>query len=427
MEERENRREAAAALRVCYVGYVVQAAAVNLMPLLFGVFQQQFGLSYAMLSALVFVSFGVQILTDFLAVCFSKQLESRRTVVVAHGCCALGLILLGVLPMQLDQPFWGMVAAACVYSTGCGLIGVTVGALTDALPHPSGKAVLSLLHSFYCWGQVAVIALSTLLLRVLGEENWFVLPILWSILPLWNMICFSKVGFQGVDLQESSGPASSLLRARPFLLILVLMVCAGASETAISQWSSLFAEEGLGLPKVLGDLFGPCLFAACMGAGRVWHGLFSAKIALRRTLMAGAVLSGACYMLTALSPWPWLSLLACALCGVGAGLLWPGVLNLACVRFPGARTALFGMLEICGDVGSAVGPAATGVISEAAGTAGLPGLSAGLWAAAAFPLMMLPLLILWQKAQKPRLYKKAIDEKPPCGYNSSRYREELDR
>lgn len=206
MEERENRREAAAALRVCYVGYVVQAAAVNLMPLLFGVFQQQFGLSYAMLSALVFVSFGVQILTDFLAVCFSKQLESRRTVVVAHGCCALGLILLGVLPMQMDQPFWGMVAAACVYSTGCGLIGVTVGALTDALPHPSGKAVLSLLHSFYCWGQVAVIALSTLLLRVFGEENWFVLPILWSMLPLWNMICFSKVRLQGVDLQESSGP-----------------------------------------------------------------------------------------------------------------------------------------------------------------------------------------------------------------------------
>ncbi len=421
MKKTKRRGETSAALRACYRGYVVQAAAVNLMPLLFGVFQQRFGLSYGMLSALVFISFGVQIVTDLLAVCFSNRLECRCTVVVAHACCAAGLILLGVLPLRMSSPFLGMVLAAVVYSTGCGLIGVTVGALTDALPHPSGGAVLSLLHSFYCWGQVAVIALSTLLLRFLGNENWFVLPLLWSILPLYNMICFSKVQLEGVDLQQNAGSVSSLLRARSFAVILVLMFCAGAAETAMSQWSSLFAEQGLGLPKLMGDLFGPCLFAACMGAGRVWQGLSFREEQGGRILITGAVLCGICYMLTAFSPWPWLSLSACAVCGLGAGILWPGVLNLACARFPGAGTALFGILEICGDVGSAVGPAAAGFISETAG------LSAGLWAASLFPVLMPGLLLLWHKAQKPYSRKKAIDEKPLCGYNSSRYREELDR
>ena len=401
-------------LHACYWGYITQAIINNLAPLLFVIFQTRFAISLTLIGQLILLNFGVQLLTDLFAIKFVDKVGYRFAVVLAQACSALGLILLAALPNLLPSPYAGLMLAVVIYAFGGGLIEVLISPIVNALPGDAKASAMSLLHSFYCWGQVAVVLVSTLALHFMGDGMWPLLPLLWALIPLYNLFLFLRVPLAPMVSAEEKTPLRRLFTSRIFVIAMLLMLCAGASELAMSQWSSLFAEKGLGVPKVMGDLLGPCLFAILMGLGRVFYGIWGHKLRLRRVLMCSALLCVACYLVTVFSPWPVLSLLSCALCGLSVSLMWPGMLSLTAERYPAGGTAMFGVLALMGDLGCALGPWLAGLISDTAqaaprlmalgqtlGVAGEQlGLKCGLFAAAIFPLLMLGGLALMRGKQQ---------------------------
>lgn len=390
-------------LHACYLGFITQAIVNNLAPLCFVIFQNKFAISYSLIGQLVLVNFGTQLVTDILAVKFVDRIGHRRTMVIGHASIVVGFILLGTLPNILSNPYPGLVVAVMCYAVGGGIIEVMVSPIVDSLPSESKSSAMTLLHSFYCWGQVGVVLVTTLLIRLMGEEYWFVLPFLWLIIPLYNLFLFAKVPLMPPLPAEQKMPIRKLFSSRMFLLVLLMMLCAGASELTMSQWSSLFAEKGLQVPKVLGDLLGPCLFAIFMGIGRTIFGIMGDKLQTKKVLAMLSFLCIGCYLVTALSRLPILSLFSCALTGFSISLMWPGTFTLASNIFPNGGTAMFGLMAVFGDLGCSFGPWLAGVISDGAqklsSVVNLPifegftpdqiGLKSGLFIGALFPIIML--------------------------------------
>ncbi|MER6826930.1 MFS transporter [Streptosporangium sp. NPDC000563] len=397
--------------RACYTGYVTQAIVNNLAPLLFIVFQTRYQLPLEMLGRLVLLNFATQLVTDIVAVKFVDRTGYRVPLVLAHVLSALGLMLLAVAPAVSPSPYLGLCVAIVVYAVGGGLLEVLVSPVVDALPSPQeGKAAaMSLLHSFYCWGQVAVVAGSTLLLAWIGQDAWQVLPVAWALVPLVNMVAFLRVPLPATVPDEHRTSLRALFGAPAFAAALVLMLSAGAAELTMSQWSSLFAEEGLGVSKVWGDLAGPCLFAVLMGIGRIVYGLWGEKIPLVPAMASCGALATVCYLVVCLSSNPVVSLIGCAVCGLAVSLLWPGTFSLAAARFPLGGAAMFGVLAVFGDAGGAAGPWIAGAAADASAaadgflatlSAALPddggsGLRTGILVAAVFPITVVALTLAY--------------------------------
>lgn len=382
----------------CYIGYVVQAIINNLAPLLFLTFHRSFGISMERIGLLITINFGTQILVDFAAAKYVDRIGYRISIVAAHVLSAAGLIGLGVLPLHFKDPYMGLVIAMVCNAIGGGLIEVLVSPIVEAAPASGAKeAAMSLLHSFYCWGHVGVVALSTVGFQILGMDRWYVLPILWSAVPIVNILLFSQVPIRALVSEEEKLPAGKLLSQGSFWLFFALMLCAGASEQGMSQWASLFAEDGLGQSKMVGDLLGPCFFAVLMGCSRMFYGKFGDRLDLRKFMTGSAALCVVSYLLAVLMKNPFLALLGCGLCGLSVGIMWPGTFSLAAKGCPQGGTFLFGLLALAGDMGCAAGPELVSLVSGA-----FPdqGIKAGLAAAIVFPCMMLVLLRAGRKPSK---------------------------
>lgn len=371
-------------LRASYLGYVTQAIVNNFAPLLFLTFQSDFGTPLSQITLLVSVNFGVQLLTDLLASHYASRIGYRPLIVAAHLFAAVGLAGLGVLPNLFNSPFSGLLAAVCLTSVGGGLIEVLISPIVEACPTTHKSSTMSLLHSFYCWGHVFVVVISTLFFAILGIKNWRLLSFLWSILPLCNALYFCIVPLRTLEESGADIPARRLLQLRLFWIFVLLMVCAGAAEQAMSQWVSAFAEAGLGVSKAVGDLAGPCLFAVLMGTARLLHAKFGHSGKEARIMTLSAVGSACGFFIAAVSPLPVLSLLGCALCGLSAGVLWPCTFSLASRECSG-ETAMFALLALAGDLGCSVGPSLVGIVAAFSGG----NLRAGLCIAALFPILLL--------------------------------------
>lgn len=399
----------------CYRGYITQAIINNLAPLLFIIFQTNYQISYASLGQLVLVNFATQLLTDIWASRYADHYGYRKCMVAAHALCCIGLISLGILPFILPSPYIGLVISVMLYAIGGGLLEVIVSPIIEALPSDNKEASMSLLHSFYCWGQMLVVFLSTFLLWIIGRELWFLLPILWSLFPLYNLFQFLHVPLLTLVHEGHGMKLKELFSFPMFYLALLLMVCAGASELTMSQWSSLFAEKGLQLPKLYGDLLGPGLFALLMAIGRTIYGYLGDRLPLKLCLFGSSILCIASYLVTVFCPYPILSLFACSLCGLSVALMWPGTFSLTSATFPNGGTLLFGLLAVCGDLGCSFGPWLAGKISDYVQSGGPTlsiwmnaaldseqlGLRSGLLAAVIFPLLMAISLLIFHR-RKPR-------------------------
>ena len=415
MEKTQNFKSTVFA---CYRGYITQGIVNNLSPLFFVLFQNKFGISYSLISALILCNFVTQVITDMLSVKYVDRIGYRKSAVIAHALAFLGLVMQGTLPNVLPAPYVGLVLATIVNGVGGGLIEVIISPIVDSCPGDAKASAMSLLHSFYCWGQVGVVLITTLLLRLIGEDLWFIIPILWSLLPLYNLFRFLKVPLTPTVPEEEKTPLKTLFTSKIFLMALLLMLCAGASELAMSQWSSLFAERALGVTKVIGDLLGPCLFAVFMGIGRTIYGVWGEKIHLTGAMVFCAALCILCYLGTALFENPWLSLLSCALCGFSVSLMWPGTFSLTSAAYPKGGTAMFGILAVLGDVGCSVGPALMGAVSGAVSgnaniaasfpnlTADQFGLKSGMLFSAVFPASILIGVLLLTR------FHKSANKKP---------------
>lgn len=379
----------------CYRGYITQGIVNNLSPLFFVIFQDHFGIDYMLISALILCNFVTQVITDMLAVRYVDRIGMRRAAVLAHVLAFSGLAMQGILPNILPAPYIGLVIATVINGIGGGLIEVIISPIVDSCPGDAKASAMSLLHSFYCWGQVGVVLITTLLLRVIGEDLWYIIPLLWSLIPFYNLFSFLKVPLMPAIPEDEKTPLRTLLKSKIFLVAMLLMLCAGASELAMCQWSSLFAERALSVTKVMGDLMGPCLFAVLMGIGRTIFGIWGEKINLAHALMATAALCVLCYIGAGLFDNPILSLISCALCGISVSLMWPGTFSLVSAIYPKGGTAMFGTLAILGDVGCSVGPALFGAVSTAVANAAVNsasadqlGLKSGMLVSIIFPLFI---------------------------------------
>lgn len=393
----------------CYIGYITQAIGLNFTPILFTIFQEKFSLSFSELGSLIVMNFVTQIFTDIVSAKYVDRIGFRRAAVPSHILCALGLIFMFVLPSVLPDAYIALAIATIVYAIGGGMIEVVVSPIVDSLPSDDSSGAMSLLHSFYCWGQLGVVLLTTLALKIFGNDIWGVLALLWAVVPIVNVFNFLKVPLPETK-PETKTPVRRLISNRFFLLAMLLMVAAGAAEQVIAQWSSLFAQTGLKVDKVVGDILGPSLFAVFMIIGRTYYGVKSDKLDLRKTLILSSILCVVCYLITSLSPSPIISLAGCALTGLSVSLMWPGMLSFASENFPNGGAAMFGVLAIFGDLGCSVGPMLTGIISDTAqkvpsviGYASSLGLEieqltlkAGILSGIIFPVVMIVALMLFK-------------------------------
>lgn len=376
----------------CYTGYFVQAIINNLAPLFYVIFQEEFGINYTKISWLIMLNFITQLFVDIASVKVIAKLGYRTSIVLAHVCSAVGLLLLGNLPRAMDNHYIGLVIPIIIYATGSGLIEVLVSPIVEGLPLENKSGEMSLLHSFYCWGQMSVVLLTTVAIKLAGSENWIYAPMLWAIIPFINMFAFMRVPiFPPVPEGKDEMKVSELFRKKTFILLCVLMLCSGASELGMSQWASTFAEKSLGVDKLTGDLLGPCLFALLMASARVAFGILGDRIDVRKVLTFSAALCIASYLTVTLSSSPILSLIGCGLCGLSVATMWPGVFSFAAKIFPQGGTALFAMLAVFGDFGCAFGPWLAGVISDGIRASSLQfdPLKFGLLTLVVFPVTMI--------------------------------------
>lgn len=374
----------------CFTGYIVQAIVNNFAPLLFLTFAAQYGITLGRITALIAVNFGVQLSVDLISAFIADKIGYRRCIVAAHAFAAAGFVMMTILPEIID-PFAGLLAAVIVYAIGGGLLEVLVSPIVEALPTANKEKAMSMLHSFYCWGQAGVVLLSTAYFTVFGTNNWKLLALLWAVIPLVNMIVFTRVPILTLTDGDKGGMSlKELLGRSVFWLMALMMVASAACELSLSQWASAFAESGLGISKTAGDLAGPMFFALLMGSSRALYGKFGDRINLRAAMLASAALCLAAYLVTALSPNPLISLIGCGICGFSVGIMWPGSFSTAAASIRRGGTLMFGLLALAGDLGCSAGPAVVGFAAERAGG----DLGAGILAAAVFPALLIILLIL---------------------------------
>lgn len=380
------------------MGYFTQAILINFAPLLFITFRNEFGLSLAQLSVLIATNFATELIIDFLGTKYVSKIGYRRSVIIAQALSVIGLCMIPIMPKLMSNKFFALEIAMIFCGLGGGLIEVLISPIVEACPTKRKSAIMSMLHSFYCWGQMGVVLLSTIYFRTVGIENWEYLSLIWAIVPFIDLILFCFVPINTLVEESEESSFRDLVKQKIFWVFLVMMLCAGATELSMSQWASAFAEAGLGVEKWIGDLLGPCLFAVCMGTTRVFYAANSHKIGLKKGIFISAGICVVSYLIAVFSPIPIISLLGCTLCGVGSGMLWPGTYSIATNRMPKGGVPMFGLLALAGDLGCLTGPYLTGMMSTAFGG----NLKAGFLFSLIFPItLMVMVFILMKYFKKP--------------------------
>lgn len=388
----------------CFVGYIVQAIINNFVPLLFLTFESTYHIPLSQITMLITFNFGIQLLVDLLSAGFVDKIGYRASIMTAHILSAAGLLCLALLPELLPNAYTGLLISVMVYALGGGLLEVLVSPIVESCPTPNKEKTMSLLHSFYCWGHVGVVLFSTLFFKLFGIENWKILTGIWIIVPAVNAFVFAKAPIAPLVEEGEKGMSMlDLCKTKVFWLLMLMMVCAGASEQAVSQWASTFAERGLGVSKTIGDLAGPMAFAVLMGSARAFYGKFGDKIDLDRFMAGSGILCIIAYLCISLSPSPALSLVGCGICGLSVGIMWPGSFSKASALIRNGGTAMFALLALAGDLGCSGGPTLVGFVSSLASD----NLKKGTLAAIIFPTLLVVGIFL---LKKPTINSKNKDE-----------------
>ena len=381
-------------LIACYLGFITQAITANFAPLLFLTFHRTYQISLGRIAFISTAFFFTQLLIDLFCAKYVDKIGYRKSVVASEIFSAAGLIGLAFLPSLLPDPYVGIMISVIIYAMGSGLIEVLVSPIVEACPFDNKDSVMSLLHSFYCWGSVGVILLSTIFFAIFGIENWRIISCVWALIPLFNTFNFISCPIESLTEEGEGFSIRQLFHIPIFWIALILMVCAGASEISMAQWASAYVESALGISKNIGDIIGPCLFAIMMGISRFFYGKYGEKLDLMKFMIASGILCLICYLLAALAPLPFLNLIGCGLCGFSVGIMWPGTISIASQKIPLGGTAMFAFLAMAGDLGGSVGPGIVGLVTQAAND----NLKIGVLAGCVFPaVLVLSVLLLKRK------------------------------
>lgn len=374
----------------CYLGFITQAIAANFAPLLFLKFHNDYHISLGNIAWISTCFFFTQLLIDLFCARFVDKIGYRICVVASEVCAAAGLVGLAFLPEILPDPFVGILCSVILYAVGSGLIEVLCSPIIEACPFENKEATMSLLHSFYCWGAVGTILISTLFFLLFGMDSWKWLAVLWALIPAINVYNFATCPIEHLVEEDEGMKISELFQKPLFWIAICLMICSGASELAMAQWASAYTEAALGLSKALGDLAGPCMFAVTMGISRIIFGKYGDKMDLMKFMTASGILCVICYLLVALSASPVIGLIGCILCGFSVGIMWPGAISISSRKFPAGGTAMFALLAMAGDLGGSIGPGIVGRVTQSVGDNIQIGMGVGL----VFPLILLVMLFL---------------------------------
>lgn len=377
-----------------YIGYITQAVVNNFAPLLFLTFHEKLGISMDKIALLITINFGTQLILDFLSSKFVDKIGYRASVVGAHFFAALGMALMAFLPNLFG--FWGLCVSTVVYAIGGGVIEVVVSPIVEACPTEKKSATMSILHSFYCWGQAFTVLCSTAFFALFGVDNWHVMSLIWAVIPFFNAILFMFVPVYTLNGGEKSASHKKLFSTGVFWVLLLILACSGASELAMSQWASAFAESALDVSKSVGDVFGTCMFAVTMGISRVLYAKLSDRVSIERFMAVSSVLCIVSYLLASLGKSSVIALLGCALCGFSVGIMWPGTYSIAAKRIPSGGVSMFALLALAGDLGCSSGPGVVGVVSGMFDE----NLKIGLLAATIFPVLLIFGLFLLKRLRK---------------------------
>ena len=377
----------------CYLGFVTQAISANFVPLLFLTFCRTYGITYADIALIPLSFYITQLIVDFLCAKFVDRIGYRKSIIIAQITSGLGLAMLSFVPDICPKPFAGILLCVIVYAIGSGLIEVLCSPIIEACPFENKSSMMSLLHSFYCWGAVGTVALSTAFFVIFGTEHWRILACLWAVVPLYNVYNFAVCPIEPIVADGEGMTIRQLFKTGIFWLFVLLMVCAGASEIAMAQWASAFTESSLGVSKTAGDLLGPCGFAVFMGISRVLYGRYGEKVDLSRFMIISGILCLCSYLLAAFAHLPVLGLIGCMMCGFSVGIMWPGSISISSSKLPKGGTALFAFLALAGDVGGAAGPAIVGSISHLMGE----NIQAGILAGVCFPAILVIIVVILKK------------------------------
>ena len=381
-------------LIACYLGFITQAITANFAPLLFLTFHRTYQISLGRIAFISTAFFFTQLLVDLFCAKYVDRIGYRRSVIASEVFSAAGLIGLAFLPSLLPDPYVGILISVIIYAMGSGLIEVLVSPIVEACPFDNKESVMSLLHSFYCWGSVGVILLSTIFFAIFGIENWRILACIWALIPLYNTFNFISCPIESLTEEGEGLSIRQLCHIPIFWIALILMVCAGASEISMAQWASAYVESALGIFKSIGDIIGPCLFAVMMGMSRSFYGKYGENIDLMKFMIGSGALCLVCYLLSALAPLPFLNLVGCAVCGFSVGIMWPGTISIASKKIPLGGTAMFALLAMAGDLGGSVGPGIVGFVTQNAND----NLKVGMLAGCVFPtVLVLSVLLLKRK------------------------------
>ncbi len=383
-------------LFACYLGFITQAIAANFAPLLFLKFHKDYAIPLGKIALISTMFFLTQLIVDILCARFVDRIGYRRCVVASELCSAAGLIGLAFLPELFRDPFTGIIISVIVYAVGSGLIEVLCSPIVEACPFEHKEAVMSLLHSFYCWGSVGVVLLSTLFFAVFGISRWKWLACAWSLVPLYNIYNFATCPIEHLVEDGEGMKIGSLFRVPVFWVAIILMVCAGASELSMAQWASAYAESAIGLSKAAGDLAGPCMFAVTMGISRVIYGKYGDRMNLMSFMFGSGSLCLLCYVMASVSSNPLIGLIGCIVCGFSVGIMWPGTISISSRQLPAGGTAMFALLAMAGDLGGAFGPGLVGNITQHADD----NLQKGMLAGCVFPLVLVISLLVMRRFQK---------------------------
>ena len=379
----------------CYGSYMTSAIASNYPPVLFIIFHKQFGLSLGALGILISINFGVQMFADIIGANTIDKIGYRKTAVVANFLVATGIILMTFLTFLMSSKFLALSIATVTYAIGSGLLEVLISPVMEAIPENTKASNMSFLHSFYSWGQLLAILVTTLFVQFFGSQNWWIIGFIWTSIPLFSAILFAKVPINTLPKEEKKS-SSKVFKNKIYWLFLLLILASGASEIAVSQWASIFVETALGVSKTMGDLLGPCMFALLMGISRVLYAKYAKKLNLSSYMVLCSVLCTLAYIIMVFVPNKYIALAAVGLVGFSVGIMWPGALSLASVRFPLGGTALFAYMAIFGDIGCTFGPATAAFFSENTSFFASP-LKSGILSCTIFPVTVIVLTLILKK------------------------------
>lgn len=380
-------------LIACYLGFITQAILANFTPLLFLSFHREFNIPLGKISMISLTFYFTQLLIDGFCAGFVDKIGYRKSVVVSEILSSAGLLGLVFIPQILSNPFIGIIISVIIYAAGSGLIEVLCSPIIEACPFDNKSSVMSLLHSFYCWGSAGVILISSIFFSVFGIENWRIMACIWAVLPLLNVYNFLTCPIETLVEEEDKMGIKGLLKTPVFWVCIILMICAGASELSMAQWASAYAESALGLSKTVGDIFGPCMFAVTMGISRTLYGKYGDKMNLKKFMLFSGILCVICYLMAGISDSPVIGLIGCIMCGFSVGIMWPGAISISSSNLPNGGTALFAILAMAGDMGGSLGPTIVGNITEIANN----NLHIGMLTSSVFPIILLICIIIMGK------------------------------